>query len=48
MSLFVDTSVWSLALRRDAEAGSPEVQVLKDALIGEQVVVTTGLVVKFQ
>jgi predicted nucleic acid-binding protein len=46
MSLFVDTSVWSLALRRDAEAGSPEVQVLKVALQGEQVVVTTGLVLQ--
>jgi hypothetical protein len=46
MSLFVDTSVWSLALRRDAEAGSPEVQVLRDALQGQQVVVTTGLVLQ--
>lgn len=44
MTLLVDTSVWSLALRRDAEATEPEVQELKDALFGSDVVVTTGLV----
>ena len=44
MTLFVDTSVWSLALRRDAEAAEPEVDQLKDALLGADVVVTTGLV----
>jgi len=46
MTLLVDTSVWSLALRRDAEAPGPEVQELKDALFGADVVVTTGLVLQ--
>ena len=46
MTLFVDTSVWSLALRRDAEASEPEVQHLKEALLGADVVVTTGLVLQ--
>lgn len=46
MTLFVDTSVWSLALRRDANSGEPEVQALKDALAGSDVVVTTGLVLQ--
>ena len=46
MTLLVDTSVWSLALRRDAEATEPEVQQLKEALLGSDVVVTTGLVLQ--
>lgn len=46
MTLLVDTSVWSLALRRDAEAKEPEVQHLKEALFGADVVVTTGLVLQ--
>lgn len=46
MTLLVDTSVWSLALRRDVEAVEPEVQALKDALFGSDVVVTTGLVLQ--
>ena len=46
MTLLVDTSVWSLALRRDADATGPEVQHLKDALMGADVVVTTGLVLQ--
>ena len=46
MTLLVDTSVWSLALRRDAEAVGPEVDQLKDALLGADVVVTTGLVLQ--
>ena len=46
MTLFVDTSVWSLALRRNAPAPEPEVEVLKDALLGADVVVTTGLVLQ--
>ena len=46
MTLLVDTSVWSLALRRDAEAAEPEVQHLKDALFGSEVVVTTGPVLQ--
>lgn len=46
MTILVDTSVWSLALRRDAEACEPEVHHLKDALLGSEVVVTTGLVLQ--
>ena len=46
MTLLVDTSVWSLALRRDAPAPEPEIEVLKDALLGSDVVVTTGLVLQ--
>lgn len=46
MTLLVDTSVWSLALRRDAEAAEPEVQELREALFGAEVIVTTGLVLQ--
>ncbi len=46
MSLLVDTSVWSLALRRDGSTTAPEVRVLADALAGADVVVTTGLVLQ--
>lgn len=46
MTLFVDTSVWSLALRRDASSAEPEVERLKDALMGADVVVTTGMVLQ--
>ena len=46
MTLIVDTSVWSLALRRDAEATEPEVKELKNALFGADIVVTTGLVLQ--
>ena len=44
MTFLVDTSVWSLALRRDTPADVPEVQVLIEALSGTEVVVTTGLI----
>ena len=46
MSLFVDTSVWSLALRRDAPSKQPEVSALEQALRGGQAVVWTGLVLQ--
>ena len=46
MTSLVDTSVWSLALRRDVEGEEPEVQALKEALAGADVVVTTGLVLQ--
>ncbi len=46
MMLFVDTSVWSLALRRDHRAENPEVELLRHAFdLGEQVV-TTGLILQ--
>ena len=46
MTLLVDTSVWSLALRRDAESPDPAVRHLKEALLGSEPVVTTGLVLQ--
>jgi predicted nucleic acid-binding protein len=46
VTLFVDTSVWSLALRREAQGQEPEVQTLVEALSGADVVVTTGLVLQ--
>ena len=46
MTLLVDTSVWSLALRRDQNSALPQVSALRDALEGEEIVVTTGLVLQ--
>ncbi len=46
MSLLVVTSVWSLALRRDAEQSAPEVVALRHALLGTDQVFTTGLVLQ--
>lgn len=46
MTLFVDTSVWSLALRRDAPVDVPEVLALAQALDGGDPLVTTGLVLQ--
>ena len=42
MTLLVDTSVWSLALRRDGAVATPEVAALREAIEGSDVVVTTG------
>ncbi len=46
MTLLVDTSVWSLTLRRDGSASAPEVLLLHEALAGSDSVVTTGLVLQ--
>jgi predicted nucleic acid-binding protein len=46
MTLLVDTSVWSLALRHDAPPDVPEVAALRDALSGPAIVVTTGLILQ--
>lgn len=46
MTFLVNASVWSLALHRDADASGPEVQRLREALLGSEVVVTTGLVLQ--
>lgn len=46
VTLFVDTSVWSAALRRDVPAPGPEVKALGEALAGGAPVVTTGLVLQ--
>ena len=46
MNFFVDTSVWSLALRRNETGGEPSVRRLRDALDGGEGVFTTGLVLQ--
>lgn len=46
MTLLVDTSVWSLALRRDPPLVVPQVTALRQALEAEDIVVTTGLVLQ--
>lgn len=46
MTLFVDTSVWSLAFRRDVASGAPEVRVLRHALESDETIVTTGLILQ--
>lgn len=46
MTLFVDTSVWSLALRRESPADLPEVHALSAALEGGEIVTTTGIVMQ--
>jgi predicted nucleic acid-binding protein len=46
VSLLVDTSVWSLAFRRDAASDLAEVITLQRALEGADQVFTTGLVLQ--
>ena len=46
MSLLVDTSVWSLAFRRDEASSAPEVRALREALEGGETVVTAGLILQ--
>jgi predicted nucleic acid-binding protein len=46
VSLFVDTSVWSLALRRDQPAGQAEVGKLVRAVENGETILTTGLVLQ--
>ena len=46
MSLFVDTSVWSLALRRDAPARAREVRFLVEAIESGETLLMTGLVLQ--
>ena len=46
MSLFVDTSVWSLAFRRDSPSDAPEPGRLREALASREAVYTTGLVLQ--
>ncbi|MCP3977922.1 MAG: PIN domain-containing protein [bacterium] len=46
MSCFVDTSVWSLALRRSPPSTAPEVRVLEASLERGDLVVTTGIVLQ--
>src|SRR6202140_3937551 len=46
VSLFVDTSVWSRALRRDVPASDPEVRELVRAIETGETLLTTGLVLQ--
>ncbi len=46
MSLFVDTSVWSLALRRTPAADTAATRLLQQALRSGDLVLTTGIVVQ--
>lgn len=46
VSLLVDTSVWSLAFRRDRDSSAPEVELLRGALEGGEMVLTTGLILQ--
>lgn len=46
MSLFIDTSVWSLAFRRNAPTAEPEVGELIRAIENGETLFTTGLVLQ--
>ena len=46
MSLFVDTSVWSLALRRDAPSDHAAVALLRKALLDGDSILITGVVLQ--
>jgi predicted nucleic acid-binding protein len=46
VTLLVDTSVWSLAFRRDGNSNSPCVDALRAALAGGDSIVTTGLILQ--
>ena len=46
MTIFVDTSVWSLAFRRDQPSAAPEVDAVRNALESGETIVTTGLVLQ--
>jgi predicted nucleic acid-binding protein len=46
VTLFVDTSVWSLAFRRDVPAPNREVRELIRAIEAGETLVTTGLVLQ--
>ena len=46
MSLFVDTSVWSMALRRDGSPASREVKALVQEIERGEPLLTTGLVLQ--
>jgi len=46
VSLLVDTSVWSLAFRRDVDASAHAVEVLRTALEGADQVFTTGFILQ--
>lgn len=45
-SLFVDTSVWSLALRRDKQPAHAAVAILERALLNADSIIITGIVLQ--
>jgi predicted nucleic acid-binding protein len=46
MNILVDTSVWSLALRRTPASSAPEALLLARCLERQDLIVTTGLVIQ--
>jgi predicted nucleic acid-binding protein len=46
VTLLVDTSVWSLLLRRHAPSGSPHTLALREALQAGERVATTGIILQ--
>jgi len=46
VTVLVDTSVWSLAFRRDADLAAPQVAALRAALDGGDAIVITGLILQ--
>jgi len=46
LTVFVDTSVWSLALRRNSSAGVQEVEFLRRVIESGEPIFTTGLVLQ--
>jgi predicted nucleic acid-binding protein len=44
--LLVDTSVWSLALRRDADSTAPHARFLRHALESDEMVLATALILQ--
>jgi len=46
VTLMVDTSVWSLAFRRDGEQRAPQVAALRAALDGTDSIVITGIILQ--
>jgi predicted nucleic acid-binding protein len=46
VTLLVDTSVWSLAFRRDVKHDVPEIAALRSALEAGELIVTTGLILQ--
>jgi len=46
VGLLVDTSVWSLALRRDEQPSSPEIKLLVKALDSGEEIYGTGIILQ--
>ena len=46
MGLLVDTSVWSLAMRRDEQPNSPELKLLIKAIDSREEIYSTGVILQ--